>query len=137
MSKSSYALDVLRVIIMSVGAAIKVAIGGFDQLLVTLIIFISVDYLIGVICAIKERTLSSRYGALGILKKFSIMCIIALSTAIEQNVFQTDALRSAVILCYISNEGISTIENCNRLGIPIPKKLKDVIMGVGNDDDTK
>lgn len=131
-------IDVSRVIIMCVAATLERAFGGFDGMFITLIVFLSVDYISGVICAILGGSLSSRVGAIGIAKKLGILCIIALSTLIQNHVFHTDTLRSAVILYYISNEGISILENCTKLGIPIPKKLKNAMKSVrGTDEDNK
>lgn len=128
-------VDICRVILMCVAATLERVFGGFDGMFITLIVFISVDYISRVICAAFSGSLSSRIGAIGIAKKLGILCIIALSTMLQNNVFQTDTLRSAVILYYISNEGISIIENCAKLGIPIPQKLKSALNKVRKADE--
>lgn len=127
-------IDICRVIIMCVAATLESAFGGFDGMFITLIVFLSVDYISGVVCAILGGNLSSRVGAIGIAKKLGILCIIALSTLIQNHVFQTETLRSAVILYYISNEGISILENCAKLGIPIPEKLKNALKSIRESD---
>lgn len=119
---------------MCLAATLERLFGGFDGMFI-IIVFISVDYISGVICAAFNGSLSCRMGAIGIANKLGILCIIALSTMLQNNVFQTDILRSAIILYYISNEGISIIENCAKLGIPIPQKLKSALNKVRKADE--
>ena len=104
------AFDVIRILMMWFAAAFRLLFGQYDNLLITLIIFISVDYITGICAAIAEKKLSSKTGATGLLKKFGILCVISITTVMEQNILDTNALRSAVILYYISNEGISILD---------------------------
>ena len=76
------------------------------------------DYITGMVCAFCSKSLSSKVGAKGIAKKFAILCIVAVSTAMGSTILGTGALGSAVTLYYISNEGLSIIENCVKIGIP-------------------
>lgn len=128
-------VDICRVIIMFTAATLENIFGGFDGMLITLVVFISVDYISGVLCAFISKSLSSRIGAIGIAKKFGILCVIALSASIQKYIFKTDTLRSAVILYYISNEGISILENCAKLGIPIPQKLRGALTSIQKEND--
>ena len=132
MSNSRNLLDVLRVAVMGIATALEYVFGGYDGIFITLVIFITLDYLTGIGSAYVNKTLSSRIGAHGILKKVGILCIIALTTIIEKNILKTASLRNAVILYYISNEGISLLENAAHLGLPVPEKIKKVLEQLHN-----
>lgn len=119
--------DIYRVTVMWAASAINTLFGGADGIFLTLIIFMSVDYITGVCAAIVNKQVSSRIGAKGLAKKMGILCVVVLATLIEKNVIDTTALRTAVILYYISNEGISIFENITRMGVPVPKKMKDLL----------
>lgn len=87
-----------------------------------------IDYLTGVLAAIYERKLSSEVGFKGIAKKVVIFCLVALGNIIDvQIIGEGSVIRTAIIFFYISNEGISIVENAGRLGLPVPQKLKDVL----------
>ena len=94
----------------------------------------SIDYITGICAAVVEKNVSSRVGSVGLLKKLGIFCAIAITAIIEQNILDTTALRSAVILYYISNEGISILENLCRIGVPIPKKLRSILENLQDDN---
>lgn len=119
--------DISRVTVMWAASAINTLFGGADGIFLTLIVFMSVDYITGVCAAIVNRQVSSRIGAKGLAKKMGILCVVVLATLIEKNVIDTTALRTAVILYYISNEGISIFENITRMGVPVPKKMKELL----------
>ena len=103
-------------------------LGGYDGFLYALIAFVVIDYLLGVMCAIIEKHLSSDVGARGIFKKVVIFSLVGIAHIIDQNIIgDGGVLRTAVIFFYLSNEGISIIENATRLGLPIPEKLRDVL----------
>lgn len=119
--------DIYRVTVMWAASAINTLFGGTDGIFLTLIIFMSVDYITGVCAAIVNKQVSSRIGAKGLAKKMGILCVVVLATLIEKNVIDTTALRTAVILYYISNEGISIFENITRMGVPVPKKMKELL----------
>ena len=133
MSNSRNLLDVLRVAVMGIATALEYVFGGYDGIFITLVIFITLDYLTGIGSAYVNKTLSSRIGAHGILKKVGILCIIALTTIIEKNILKTASLRNAVILYYISNEGISLLENICKLGVPVPEKLRSILQTINGD----
>ncbi len=103
-------------------------LGGYDGFLYALIAFVVIDYLLGVMCAIIEKHLSSEVGARGIFKKVVIFSLVGVAHVIDQNIIgDGGVIRTAVIFFYLSNEGISIIENATRLGLPIPEKLRDIL----------
>jgi toxin secretion/phage lysis holin len=116
-------------------------LGGVDGFLYALVAFIATDYITGVMCAIVDRVLSSEIGYRGIFKKVLIFALVGVAHIIDQNIIGDGSIiRTAVIFFYLSNEGISIIENATRLGLPIPEKLRDVLEQLkdgGDKDGTK
>lgn len=111
-----------------IGAILGSFVGVFDGLLYALVIFISVDYITGVMCGIVEKNLSSCIGFRGIAQKVFILLLVGVANILDVNVIGSGSiLRSAVICFYISNEGISIIENAARIGLPVPQKLRNVM----------
>ena len=103
-------------------------LGGCDGLLIALVAFVSIDYVTGVMCAISDKDRSSRVGFKGICRKILIFALVGVANLIDVQVIQTGSiLRTAVIFFYLSNEGVSLLENAAHLGLPIPKKLKAVL----------
>lgn len=103
-------------------------VGGFDGVLYALIVFVVVDYATGLMAAGLEKKLSSSVGFRGIFKKVVIFCLVAVGHMIDAHVIGNGSvLRTAVIFFYLSNEGISILENAGRIGLPIPEKLKSVL----------
>ena len=113
----------------AIGGYLGYFVGGVDGLMTALIIFMVIDYITGLMCAIVDRKLSSEVGFKGICKKVLIMIV-------DLHVVGTgQALRSAVICFYLSNEGVSVLENAGHLGLPIPEKLKDILAQLHNRSD--
>ena len=103
-------------------------LGGCDGLLIALVIFAVADYITGVMCAISDKKLSSAVGFKGICRKVIIFMLVGVAHIIDVNVIATGSvLRTAVIFFYLSNEGVSLLENAGHLGLPIPEKLKVVL----------
>ena len=103
-------------------------LGGCDGLLIALVIFAVADYITGVMCAISDKKLSSEVGFKGICRKVIIFMLVGIAHIIDVNVIATGSvLRTAVIFFYLSNEGVSLLENAGHLGLPIPEKLKIVL----------
>ena len=103
-------------------------LGGCDGLLIALVIFAVADYITGVMCAISDKKLSSHVGFKGICRKVIIFMLVGVAHVIDVNVIATGSvLRTAVIFFYLSNEGVSLLENAGHLGLPIPEKLKVVL----------
>ena len=101
---------------------------GIDGLLYALIIFVIVDYITGIMVAIINKELSSEIGARGIFKKILIFILVGIAHIIDSRLIgEGSVIRTAVIFFYLSNEGISIIENSTRIGLPVPQKLKDVL----------
>ena len=121
-------LTYLQVAFAAVGGWLGWFLGGLDGFLYALIAFVVIDYLLGVMCAVLEKHLSSDIGAKGIFMKVVIFSLVGVAHIIDQNIIgDGGAIRTAVIFFYLSNEGISIIENATRLGLPIPSKLRDVL----------
>ena len=115
------------------GAALGEYLGSFDSLMYALVAFIVTDYVTGLLCAIVERNLSSAIGFRGICQKVFILALVGVANILDVNVIGGgQVLRSAVIFFYISNEGISIIENAARIGLPVPEKIQDVMKQLRN-----
>ena len=118
----------IQFIFAAIGGWLGWFLGGCDGLLYALIAFAIIDYTTGVFCAITDHNLSSEIGAKGIFKKVLIFLLVGIGHIIDTHVIKSGSvLRTAVIFFYLSNEGISIIENAAHLGLPIPEKLKDVL----------
>ena len=112
----------------ALGGAVGAVMGGFDGFLYALIVFVVVDYLTGVMVAVLNKNLSSEVGFHGIFKKVVIIALVAVGHIVDTYVIQNGSvIRTAVIFFYLSNEGISILENASVLGLPVPQKLKDVL----------
>ena len=118
----------IQVIFTAVGGWLGWFLGGCDGLLSALIAFVVIDYVTGVMCAVVDHKLSSEIGFKGIFKKVLIFLLVGIGHILDTQVIGTGSvLRTAVIFFYISNEGVSLIENAAHLGLPIPEKLKAVL----------
>ena len=103
-------------------------LGGFDGFLFALIAFVAVDYITGIMCAVVDKKLSSAVGFKGIFRKVLIFALVGIANIIDIHVLgEGSVLRTAVIFFYLSNEGVSLLENAAHLGLPVPQKLKDVL----------
>ena len=115
-------------LIAAIGLMLGRFLGGMDGLLYALIAFVIVDYITGVLVAIYKKKLSSAVGFKGIAKKLVIFMLVAVAHVLDANVMNMgSAMRTAVIFFYLSNEGISILENVTKMGLPVPQKLKDVM----------
>ncbi len=120
--------NTIQLIFTAVGGWLGYFLGGCDGLLYALIAFVVIDYITGVMCAIINRELSSAVGFKGIFRKVLIFLLVGIANIIDVQVIGTGAvLRTAVIFFYISNEGVSLLENAGHLGLPIPDKIKTVL----------
>lgn len=121
-----------------IGGFLGYTLGGFDGFLHALLLFVVVDYLLGIMRAVLEKKLSSKVGFKGIFKKLVIFLLVAIAHIIDINIIKTNSmLRTAIIFFYISNEGISILENVAALGLPVPKKLRDVLKQIKEDKDER
>ena len=120
----------------AVGGWLGYFLGGSDGLLIALIVFVTLDYVTGVMCAIIDKKLSSEVGFKGLFRKVLIFAMVGVAHIIDVNVVGTgSALRSAVICFYMSNEGLSMIENAAHLGLPVPEKLREILAQLHNRGD--
>ena len=123
----------VQVIFSAVGGWLGWFLGGCDGLLYALLAFVVIDYITGVMCAIVDKRLSSAVGFKGIFKKVLIFALVCIGHILDMHVIGAGAvLRTAVIFFYMSNEGVSLLENAAHLGLPIPKKLKAVLEQLHN-----
>ena len=121
-------INTLQIVVAAVGGYIGYFLGGWDGFLYALVAFVVIDYLTGIMAAILEKRLSSEVGFRGIFKKVLIFSLVAIAHIIDSQLIQTgSAIRTAVIFFYLSNEGISIVENASKIGLPIPVKLKTVL----------
>ncbi len=120
--------NAIQMVFTAIGGWLGYFLGGCDGLVVALVVFVVADYLTGVMCAISEKKLSSEVGFRGICRKVLIFILVGIANILDVQVIGTGSvLRTAIIFFYISNEGISLLENAGRLGLPIPEKLKIVL----------
>ena len=120
--------NTIQFIFTAVGGWLGYFLGGCDGLLYALIAFVAIDYITGVMCAVIDRKLSSAVGFKGIFRKVLIFLLVGIANIIDVQVVGTGAvLRTAVIFFYISNEGVSLLENAGHLGLPIPERVKTVL----------
>lgn len=103
-------------------------LGGMDGFLYALIAFVVVDYITGVMCAVVDKKLSSAVGFKGIFRKVLIFALVGIANILDVYVLgEGSVLRTAVIFFYLSNEGVSLLENAAHLGLPVPEKMRDVL----------
>ena len=118
----------IQLVFTAMGGWLGYFLGGCDGLLYALIAFVVIDYITGVMCAISDHTLSSAVGFKGICRKVLIFLLVGIANVLDVQVIQTGSvLRTAVIFFYISNEGVSLLENAAHLGLPVPDKIKVVL----------
>lgn len=112
----------------AIGGGLGWFLGGWDGFLYALVAFVVIDYLTGLMAAAVEKNLSSEVGYRGIFKKILIFMLVGIGSILDRQIIgDGSVLRTAVIFFYISNEGISIIENAGRIGLPIPQKFKDIL----------
>ena len=120
--------NTIQLIFTAVGGWLGYFLGGCDGLLYALITFVTIDYITGVMCAVIDRKLSSAVGFKGIFRKVLIFLLVGIANIVDVQVIGTGSvLRTAVIFFYLSNEGVSLLENAAHLGLPVPEKMKDIL----------
>ena len=128
----NFSIDIIwakiQMAVAAIGGWLGYFLGGMDGLMIALIVFMVLDYITGLMCAIADKKLSSAVGFRGIGKKVLILMLVGVAHIVDLHVVGTgDALRSAVVCFYLSNEGLSLLENAAHIGLPIPDKMKDVL----------
>ena len=127
----------VQIAITALGGWLGYFLGGMDGLMIALIVLMTLDYVSGVMCAIIDKKPSSAVGFKGICKKVFILMLVGVAHIIDLHVVGTgSALRGAVICFYMSNEGLSLLENAAHVGLPIPDKLKDILSQLHDKDRT-
>lgn len=121
--------NTIQIVFTAVGGWLGYFLGGYDGLLYALVVFMIADYITGVMCAAADKKLSSEVGFKGICRKVLILMIVGIANLLDVQVIGTGTvLRTAVIFFYLSNEGVSLLENAAHLGLPIPEKLKEILV---------
>lgn len=120
---------------MMLGAVVGAVIGELDGMLKALLIFMTIDYLTGLLVGVKRNNLSSAVGFWGLAKKVFILLLVIVGNVLDVHVIGSGAvMRSAVIAFYLANEGLSILENAGNLGVPYPEKLRKVLAQLKEDD---
>ncbi len=120
--------NMIQIAFTAIGGWAGYLIGERDGLLIALIVFITADYITGVLCALSDKCVSSQIGFRGIARKVLILLLVGVAHMLDMHVLgMAGVLRTAVIFYYLSNEGISILENAAHLGLHIPVKLKEVL----------
>ena len=122
--------------IAAAGGGLGYFLGGWDGFLYALLAFVVIDYITGLMCAILDKKLSSEVGFRGIFKKVLIFSLVAIGNIVDQSVIgEGSVIRTAVIFFYLSNEGVSILENAAHIGLPVPQKLKNILEQLHNRTD--
>lgn len=130
--------NTIQLAFAAVGGWLGYFLGGCDGLLYALIAFVAIDYITGVMCAISDKTLSSEVGFKGICRKVLIFLLVGIGNIIDVQVLGSPGvLRTAVIFFYLSNEGVSLLENAAHLGLPVPDAVKTVLEQLHDRSDGK
>lgn len=118
------AVTTMQYVFAGIGGFMGWFLGGLDGFLYALLMFVVIDYATGLMAAFVQKKVSSEVGFKGICKKVAIFCLVGIGHVLDTQVIQNgNVLRTAVIFFYLSNEGISIIENVALIGLPVPKKL--------------
>lgn len=118
----------IQALLAMIGGTLGYFLGGFDGLFAVLAMMIVVDYITGVMVAIKEKRVSSKIGFTGICRKILILLFVGIANMLDMYIVGSGSmLRTATIFFYVSNEGISILENATNLGLPVPRKIKEIL----------
>ena len=126
----------LKVVFGGIITAVSGFLGGMDGVMYALIAFITIDYITGVGVAVKNKKLSSEVGFWGLVRKVCILLLVGIANYLDAYVTGNgDVIRTVVSMYYIGNEGVSILENCGNLGLPLPEKLIAVMKQIKNEGD--
>lgn len=124
-----------KLIISSIGGVLGAFLGGMDGLIYALLAFSVTDYVTGIMCAIDKKELSSSVGFKGIARKIIIFSLVGVANILDVYILgHVGVLRAAVIFFYLSNEGISILENTSKLGLPVPEKLQNILQQLNKEE---
>mgnify|MGYP001315052142 FL=1 len=128
----------IQVAIAAAGGWLGYFLGGWDGFLYALLAFVVIDYITGLMCAVLDKKLSSEVGFRGIFKKVLIFSLVAIGNIVDKSVIgDGSVIRTAVIFFYLSNEGVSILENAAHIGLPVSQKLKDILEQLHNRTEDK
>ena len=131
-------IDYFEAACSAIGGVFGWILGGFDPLFYALIAFVALDYITGILLAVHNKKISSKIGFKAICKKILTFLIVSMGNIADKYILGSgSALRTLLIMFYLSNEGISILENAGLMGLPIPQKLKDVIRQLNHRGDSK
>lgn len=120
------------------GGIVTYLLGGWDIALITLAVFMVLDYITGMGASYITKEWNSETGSIGLVKKGTIILLIVLGVFLDRIVTgDTWIFRNIIVMFYIANEGLSVIENCGRIGLPIPKRLLNALEQLRTDNDTE
>lgn len=123
----------IQIAFSALGGFIGWFLGGNDGFIYALLAFVAIDYITGIMCAIADKELSSEVGFKGICKKVLIFALVGIGNLLDIYILgQAGILRNVVIFFYLSNEGVSILENASHLGLPVPEKLKEILKQLHN-----
>lgn len=128
--------NALKLIAGTVGGIFSYVYGSFDSMIIILVVMVTLDYISGVLKACMKKELSSKAGFKGLLKKLMIFILVGMGSLVDRFVPSANgAIRTAVIMFYVANEGISILENGAEMGMPLPKFLKNILLQLRKDSD--
>lgn len=131
-------VETMQYVISGIGGFVGWFLGGVDGFLYALLVFVVVDYLTRLMAAYIQKKISSEVGFRGICRKVAIFCLVGIAHILDAQVIKTGSvLRTAIVFFYLSNEGISILENITIIGLPVPQKLKDVLEQIREKDGGK
>lgn len=131
-------VETMQYVISGIGGFVGWFLGGVDGFLYALLVFVVVDYLTGLMAAYIQKKISSKVGFRGICRKVAIFCLVGIAHILDAQVIKTGSvLRTAIVFFYLSNEGVSILENITVIGLPVPQKLKDVLEQIREKDGGK
>lgn len=131
-------VETVQYVITGIGGFVGWFLGGVDGFLYALLVFVVVDYLTGLMAAYIQKKISSEVGFRGICRKVAIFCLVGIAHILDAQVIKTGSvLRTAIVFFYLSNEGISILENITIIGLPVPQKLRDVLEQIRDKDGGK
>ena len=124
--------DLVRWIGAGLATVVTYLFGGADRWLFGLLAVVILDYISGVIAAVITREVNSKKGFAGILKKVLMFCVVAVAHIVDSATGAGGVLRALTIGFLLANESISVLENCGRCGIPLPKRLLEILEQLKN-----
>jgi toxin secretion/phage lysis holin len=129
-------INTVQLIFTAIGGYIGWFLGGFDGLIYSLVAFVVIDYITGLMVAVLEKKVSSSIGFKGIFKKVLIFTFVGIGHIVDFHIIKNgSAVRTAVVFFYLSNEGLSIVENATRIGLPVPEQLKAVFKELRKEDE--